>query len=61
MPEHYDTPRYELFDRPAGSMLAHLDEVQWADWAGGGMGARPRTDAPENGHATRRSQALAGP
>jgi len=21
---------------PAGSVLAHLDEVQWADWAGGG-------------------------
>jgi hypothetical protein len=35
-PQHHDPPRYELRDRPAGSVLAHLDGVQWADWAGGG-------------------------
>jgi len=35
-PQHHDPPRYELRDRPAGSVLAHLGEVQWADWAGGG-------------------------
>jgi hypothetical protein len=29
-------PRYELLDGPAGSVLEHLDEVQWADWAGRG-------------------------
>jgi hypothetical protein len=35
-PQHHDPPRYELRDRPAGSVLARLGEVQWADWAGGG-------------------------
>jgi hypothetical protein len=35
-PQDHDPPRYELRDGPAGSVLAHLDEVQWADWAGGG-------------------------
>ena len=36
LPQHYDPPRYELRDSPAGSVLACLDEVQWADWARGG-------------------------
>jgi hypothetical protein len=36
MPQNYGPPRYELRDAPAGSVLGHLDEVQWADWAGGG-------------------------
>jgi hypothetical protein len=44
MPEHYDAPRYELVDGPAGSVLEHLDEVQWADWAGGGELLTATTD-----------------
>jgi hypothetical protein len=36
LPQHYDPPRYELRDGPGGSVLAQLDEVQWADWAGRG-------------------------
>jgi hypothetical protein len=44
LPQHYDPPRYELRDSPAGSVLAHLDEVQWADWAGGGELLTATTD-----------------
>jgi hypothetical protein len=43
-PEHYDAPRYELVDGSAGSVLEHLDEVQWADWAGGGELLTATTD-----------------
>jgi hypothetical protein len=31
LPQHYDPTRYDLLDRPAGSVLEHLGEVQWAD------------------------------
>jgi len=44
LPQHYDPPRYELRDSPAGSALAHLDEVQWADWARGGELLTATTD-----------------
>jgi len=44
LPQSYGPPRYELLDGPAGSVLAHLDEVQWADWAGGGELLTATTD-----------------
>ncbi len=36
LPQKHDPPRYELLERPAGSVLEQLDEVQWADWSGAG-------------------------
>jgi len=36
MPDQRDAPRYELRDGPAGSVVEHLDGVQWADWARSG-------------------------
>ena len=44
MPRNYDPPRYELLDKEAGSVLEHLDEVQWADWARGGELLTATTD-----------------
>lgn len=44
LPRHYDAPRYELRDRPDGSLLEHLDEVHWADWARDGHLLTATTD-----------------
>jgi hypothetical protein len=44
MPQHYDPPRYELLDKQAGSVLEHLDGIQWADWARGGELLTATTD-----------------
>ena len=44
LPQYRNPPRYELLDGPAGSVLEHLDEVQWADWAGSGELLTATTD-----------------
>ncbi len=44
LPQHHDPPRYELRNGPAGSVMEHLDEVQWADWARGGELLTATTD-----------------